>query len=146
VALTLSDPFCVDRHRDTFRALIRDHVDILFANEAEIVSLTQAADFDGAVRMIQPEVEIAALTRSELGSVVIGEGRVISVPAIHVDKLVDTTGAGDLYAGGFLWGLTEGRDLRTCARIGGLCAAEVIQHIGGRPEADLAGLVRSAGL
>lgn len=146
VALTLSDPFCVERHRDTFRTLIAEHIDILFANEAELISLTQAADFDGAVRTIQPQVEIAALTRSELGSVVVGEGRAVSVPAAHIDRLVDTTGAGDLYAGGFLWALTEGRDLRTCARIGAIAAAEVIQHIGARPEVSLATLVRSAGL
>lgn len=146
VALTLSDPFCVDRHRDTFRELIDGHVDILFANEAEIISLTQTESFDAAVRAIGPACEIAAITRSELGSVVVSNGKAVAVPAAPIRKLVDTTGAGDLYAGGFLWALTEGRELPVCAQVGAIAAAEVIQHIGARPEADLAALVRAAGI
>ena len=137
VALTLSDPFCVDRHRDEFRALVGDHIDILFANEAEIVSLYQAADFDAALQDVRGHCAIAALTRGPKGSAIVADGEVHVIDAQPVAHVVDTTGAGDLYAGGFLYGLARGFDLARCARLGGLAAAEVIGHMGARPEADL---------
>jgi len=140
VALTLSDPFCVDRHRDEFHALVGDHIDILFANEAEIVSLYQVADFDAALQEVRGHCEIAALTRGPKGSVIVANGEVHVIDAQPVAHVVDTTGAGDLYAGGFLYGLARGFDLARCARLGGLAAAEVIGHMGARPEADLARL------
>jgi len=146
VALTLSDPFCVERHRDTFLELISERVDILFANEAEIMSLFQTDSFEEAASRINDLVEVAALTRSEQGSVVIAGGEQYMVPAEPVGQVVDTTGAGDLYASGFLYGYTQGRDWATCARLGGICAAEVISHMGARPETSLADLVRQAGI
>lgn len=145
VALSLSDPFCVERHRDTFMELISDQVDILFANEAEITSLFQTDSFEEAAKRVTAFVSVAALTRSAKGSVVIASGEHVAVPAERVSKVVDTTGAGDLYAAGFLYGLTSGKDWATCAQLGGLCAAEVISHIGARPETPLADLVRKAG-
>jgi sugar/nucleoside kinase (ribokinase family) len=146
VALSLSDPFCVGRHRDSFLELISDSVDILFANEDEIISLFETETFDEAVARLPAFVEIAALTRGAAGSVVIAGGERIEVAAELVGKVVDTTGAGDLYASGFLYGLTNGRDLTASARIGGICAAEIISHMGARPETSLADLVRQAGL
>lgn len=141
VALTLSDAFCVDRHRDEFRALIADSVDILFANESEILSLWQAKSFDEAVRACQARKDrVWAITRSEKGSVVIGNGLATHVPAEKIAKLVDTTGAGDLYASGFLLGLAQERPLSECARLGHICAAEVISHYGARPETGLKAL------
>lgn len=144
VALSLSDPFCVDRHRADFLDLVAGHVDILFANEAEIMSLCQASEFDQALRAVRGHCRIAALTRGAKGSVVVAADDVIVVGAEPVARVVDTTGAGDLYAAGFLRGLTAGRDLATCARLGGLCAAEIISHYGARPEAALADLARAA--
>lgn len=141
VALTLSDGFCVDRHRDAFLALVRDHVDILFANEQEILSLYQVADFDAALQRARADCRIACLTRSEKGSVVIRGEEVHVVDAEPVARVVDTTGAGDQYAAGFLYGYTQGRGLADSARIGGILAAEVISHYGARPEADVAALV-----
>ena len=143
VALSLSDPFCVDRHRDALRLFVREHVDVLFANEVEILSLTGADDFQGALDMIRGTVPIAALTRSAAGSVVATADAVHTVAAAPVARVVDTTGAGDLYAAGFLYGLTAGRDLAACGRIGAVAAAEVISHFGARPETPLADLVRS---
>jgi sugar/nucleoside kinase (ribokinase family) len=141
VALTLSDAFCVDRHRDEFRALIADDVDVVFANEAEILSLWQAKSFDEAVRECQARTNrIWAITRSEKGSVVVGDGLATHVPAEKIAKLVDTTGAGDLYASGFLLGLARERPLTDCARLGHVCAAEIISHYGARPETGLAAL------
>ena len=142
VALTLSDPFCVDRHRAAFLHLVQGHVDIVFANEAEICSLYQVAGFDAAAAAIRGHCEIAALTRSEHGSVVIAGEATHAVGAEPVAQVVDTTGAGDLYAAGFLFGLTQGRDLPTCARIGSVAAAEVIRHFGARPETSLAELLK----
>lgn len=142
VALTLSDAFCVDRHRDSFLDLVEHHVDVLFANEAEILSLYQAGSFDEALQHVRGHCEIAALTRSEKGSVVAANGEVHVIDAERVGQVVDTTGAGDLYAAGFLYGLTHGRDLATCARIGAIAAAEVIGHFGARPETPLDALVR----
>lgn len=146
VALSLSDPFCVERHRDTFLELIADRVDILFANEDEITALFQSDNFDEAASRISAFCEVAALTRSAEGSVVVAGGERVSVPAAPVEQVVDTTGAGDLYAAGFLYGFTNGYGLSDCAKIGGVCAAEIISHMGARPETSLADLVRQAGI
>lgn len=143
VALSLSDPFCVDRHRESFRDLVRGHVDLLFANEAEIVSLYQADDFDAALQQVRGHCEVAALTRSEKGSVVLSGEEVHLIDAIRVGELLDTTGAGDLYAAGFLYGLTHGYGLAQAGKIAGVCAAEVIAHVGARPEVSLKELVKS---
>ena len=141
VALTLSDPFCVERHRAEFQELVRGPVDILFANEAEIRALWQVRDFDAALAATRGLVQIAALTRSEKGSVVIKGGETHAVPAAPVARVVDTTGAGDLYAAGFLHGFTHGADLAECGRIGALAAAEVITHTGARPLVTLSELL-----
>ena len=141
VALTLSDPFCVDRHRAAFRHLVEGHIDILFANEAEIISLYETADFDGALDRVRGQCEVAALTRSEKGSVLVTAGESVEVAAAPVDRVVDTTGAGDLYAAGVLFGLTRGYELEVCGRIGAICAAEIISHYGARPETRLSGLL-----
>jgi|TARA_B110000014_G_C20119496_1_gene592589 sugar/nucleoside kinase (ribokinase family) len=140
-ALTLSDSFCVDRHRDSFKNLIRNYIDILFANEDEIISLYEVDDFDSAVRLAREDCKISVLTRSEKGSVVISGDELMVVPAENVSTLVDTTGAGDQYAAGFLHGYTSGCNLTVCAEIGGIAAAEVISHFGPRPESSLAELV-----
>jgi sugar/nucleoside kinase (ribokinase family) len=146
VSLSLSDPFCVGRHRAEFRELVAHHVDILFANEAEICSLYETDDFDTAAHRVRADCDVAALTRSEKGSVVVAREHTHLIEAAKVSRLVDTTGAGDLYASGFLFGLTQGRDLATCGRLGGLCAAEAIGHFGARPEEPLAALAQRAGL
>lgn len=144
VALTLSDPFVVERHRAELRAVVSDEIDILFANEEEIRSLYLTADFDEAVERAREAVGVAAITRSGAGSVVVSGERTVTVPAEAVADVVDTTGAGDLYAAGFLYGLTRGLDLEVCGRLGSIAAAEVIGHMGPRPEADLAALVAPA--
>jgi sugar/nucleoside kinase (ribokinase family) len=141
VSITLSDSFCVDRYRDEFRALIRDKVDILFGNESEIKSLYQVDTFEKALEATRKEGKIAALTRSEKGSVVIKGNETHAVPAAAVKKVVDTTGAGDLYASGFLYGFTRGKPLAECARLGGIAAAEIISHVGPRPETPLKDLI-----
>jgi len=142
VALTLSDSFCVDRHRAEFIDLTNDLVDVLFANEAEALSLYQTDDLNEAIARLKGHADVAVVTRSEKGSLVIVGDEVLEVPAEPVNRVVDTTGAGDLYAAGFLRGLTSGRTLRDCARMGGICAAEVISHVGPRPEvASLGDLV-----
>lgn len=147
VALTLSDGFCVDRHRDEFRALIQSSVDILIANENEITSLYQTASFDEAVGAARRDVTLAALTRSEHGSVVIRAGSdPVPVPAHPIPSVVDTTGAGDLYAAGFLFGYTQGRDLATMGRLGSLAASEVLGQLGPRPGRSLAAVARIGGL
>ena len=146
VSLTLSDSFCVDRHRDSFRQLIRTQVDILFANEEELLSLYETRDFDAAVEQLQADTAIAAVTRSEKGSVVIGDGDPISVPAEPVSQVVDTTGAGDQYAAGFLFGISRDLPLATCAHLGHIAAAEVISHYGPRPEVSLSELAARAGI
>ncbi len=144
VALTLSDAFCVDRHRAEFLELVENDVDILFANEAEITSLYQVPNFDEALsRVKQKKNRIAALTRSEKGAVIVGGENVYSVAAERIPKLVDTTGAGDLFAAGFLYGLTHGHNLPSAGRIAAICAAEIISHIGARPEVSLKDLVRA---
>jgi sugar/nucleoside kinase (ribokinase family) len=141
VALSLSDPFCVDRHRAAFRDLVAGHVDLLFANEAEICSLYETEDFAAAVAAVRGHVAVAALTRSAAGSVVLADGAEHAIAAEPVVRVVDTTGAGDLYASGFLHGLTRGLPLPACGRLGSLCAAEIIGHVGARPERDLKELV-----
>jgi sugar/nucleoside kinase (ribokinase family) len=143
VSLTLSDPFCVGRHRKAFLDLVEHHVDILFANEAEICALYEVEDFDAAMARVRGHCEIAALTRSAKGSVLVNGGRVHTVAAHPVEAVVDTTGAGDLYAAGVLYGLSQGRDLPTCGRLGSLAAAEVITHVGARPMVPLAQLAGS---
>jgi sugar/nucleoside kinase (ribokinase family) len=137
VALTLSDAFCVARFRDEFTELVRNHVDILFANESEILSLYQVDDFDEAARRVSKDCEIAALTRSEKGSVVVNGGKTHVIEAEKGVTVVDTTGAGDAYAAGFLFAYTQGRDLAACGRLGGVLAAEVISQYGARPIADV---------
>jgi sugar/nucleoside kinase (ribokinase family) len=137
VALTLSDPFCVERHREEFRQLVENHVDVLFANEAEICALWEMADFDKAVQATRAKCRLAILTRSEKGSVVLSQKRAFAVQAAPVERVIDTTGAGDQYAAGFLFALASGRRLESCARIACLCAAEVISHYGARPETTL---------
>lgn len=144
IALTLSDPFCVDRHRHDFLQLVENHVDILFANEEEIKSLFLQENFEDAISAISEHVEIAAITRSEKGAVVISESGRIDVPAVPVEKVIDTTGAGDQFAAGFLYGFTEGKSLEDCAKLGTIAAAEVISHIGPRPLVKLADLAKAA--
>ena len=142
VALTLSDPFCVDRHRAAFLHLVSGHIDLLFANEVEITSLFETDDFDSAVGQVRGLCEIAVITRSEQGSLIVTADDLIPVAPEPVDHVIDTTGAGDLYAAGFLFGITRGDGLETCGRIGSIAAAEVISHYGARPETSLADLVR----
>lgn len=136
VSLTLSDSFCVDRFRDEFRDLVDSQVDILFANEAEILSLYEVATFEEAVTELKSHVKLAALTRGEKGSVLLSSNEEISVPAFPT-TVEDTTGAGDLYAAGVLFGLSEGKGLETCGKLGSLAAAEVISHLGARAEVSL---------
>jgi sugar/nucleoside kinase (ribokinase family) len=145
VSVTLSDAFCVDRHRDAFRNLVEEHIDILFANEVEICSLYQVDDFDEALQMVRGHCRVACLTRSEKGAVVLRGDEVHIVDAEPVAQVVDTTGAGDQFAAGFLYGYTQGRDLHSSGQMGAILAAEVIQHYGARPEADLKALVRKVG-
>ncbi|CAN0445393.1 unnamed protein product, partial [Phaeothamnion confervicola] len=145
VALTLSDGFCVDRHRDEFRTLIKEQVDILFANENEITSLYQTSSFDEAAARAADDVKLAVLTRSAKGAQIRSGGKTIAVAAAPVAKVVDTTGAGDLYAAGFLYGHATGKDLETCGKLGSLAAAEIISHVGARPEQPLAALARAKG-
>jgi sugar/nucleoside kinase (ribokinase family) len=146
VALSLSDPFCVDRHRAEFLDLVKAHVDILFANEREICSLYETEHFERAAAAVRGHCDIAVLTRSEHGANIVTATEMLHVPAAPVAKVVDTTGAGDLYAAGFLFGLTHGRDLLTCGKLGALCAAEIISHFGARPETSLKELAHRQGL
>jgi sugar/nucleoside kinase (ribokinase family) len=141
VALTLSDSFCVERHRASFRDLVENHIDILIANEAEICSLWQVDSFDAALQATRGKCEVAALTRSEKGAVIFADGELHVVDAVKIPKLVDTTGAGDLFAAGFLHGYTAGYSLFDAGRIGAIAAAEVISHIGPRPQTRLADLL-----
>lgn len=142
IALSLSDAFCVERHRESFRELVDGHVDILFANETEILSLYEAKSFESAVDAVRGHCEVAALTRSEKGSLVLSGDEAFKVEAMKLGDLVDTTGAGDAYAAGFLYGYSKGFDLATCGRYGSLAAGEVITHMGPRPERSLAELAK----
>jgi sugar/nucleoside kinase (ribokinase family) len=147
VALTLSDAFCVDRWRDEFLGLVRDGtVDLLFANEAELRSLYQTADFDTALAALRREARLAVVTRSEKGCVVASRDQVLAVPASPVERVVDTTGAGDLFAAGFLTGVAQGAGHERAASLGALAAAEVIQHLGARPQTSLKALAQGRGL
>jgi len=146
VALSLSDPFCVNRHRSAFRALVEGEVDILFANEHEIMALYETRRFEEAIEAVRGECEIACLTRSDKGSLILSEEGLEVIEAAPVAKVVDTTGAGDLYAAGFLYGHTHGYGVRASARLASLCAAEVIGHLGARPETPLGELARRSGL
>lgn len=141
VSLTLSDSFCVDRHRHDFRALVSDEVDLLFGNDAELISLYQTDTFDEAVAELRQHCQFAAITTGAAGSVVITGDEVIQVQAQPVRKVVDTTGAGDLYAAGFMYGVTTGRPLPECGRLGSIAASEVISHVGPRPLVELRTLV-----
>ena len=146
VALTLSDAFCVDRYRAEFLDLIRTGtVDLVFANERELTSLYQTADFDTAAKALRGDAMLAVVTRSEKGCLVITRESTEAVPASPIERLVDATGAGDLFAAGFLVGLSRGADHWTSARLGALVAAEVIQHLGARPETPLKALARENG-
>lgn len=141
VALSLSDPFCVDRHRADFLDLVDRHVDILFANEEEIKSLFEVFDWDQVPAAVEGKCDIVCLTRSEKGAVIFQDGEIYEVPAQKIDKIVDSTGAGDAYAAGFLYGYTQGQSLDVCSQIGSISAAEVISHIGPRPETLLSELI-----
>jgi len=140
-SLTLSDKFCVDRHRADFLELVHGHIDILFANEMEICALYEVATFDEAVEAIRGDCDVAVLTRSEKGAVIVTPDDTISVEAHPVEKVEDTTGAGDLFAAGFLYGYTHGKTLAEAGKIASICAAEIISHVGARPEVNLAELV-----
>jgi adenosine kinase len=147
VALTLSDAFCVGRYRGEFLDLMRNGtVDLVFANEAELGSLYETADFDAALKQLRSDTKLGIVTRSEKGCVVASTEGVVAVPAFPVGKIVDTTGAGDLFAAGFLFGLVRGAGHEAAGRLGALAAAEVIQHIGARPQVSLKELARENGL
>jgi len=146
VALTLSDAFCVDRHRADFRTFINEGTEIIFANEKEITSLYEVNSFEEAADAVLSECELAVLTRSAEGSVIVSGGETITIEPEPVHAVVDVTGAGDLYAAGFLYGLTQGLALQTCGQLGSLAAAEVISHFGARPEVSLLNLAQSRGL
>ncbi|QCO56749.1 adenosine kinase (plasmid) [Pseudorhodobacter turbinis] len=145
VSITLSDAFCVERHRDAFRRMIVEDVNFLFANRAEILSMYQTEDFDAALKAASKDVAIVACTDSENGAHILSGGEHWHVPAVPT-QIVDATGAGDLFAGAFLWGMTNGHDLQTAARMGNIAASEVISHIGARPETDLKALFSEAGV
>jgi len=144
-AITLSDPFCIERHRSLFRQLVREEIDLLFANEHEIVSLYEAPTLEAAMEAARAEVEIAAITVGPAGAYVLHGAETVHAPAAPMPR-VDATGAGDLFAAGFLFGLTRGRDLATCGAMGCVAAGEVISHVGARPEEDLKTLFARFGL
>ena len=145
--MTLSDSFCVDRYRDEFLELMRSGtVNIVFANDHEIKSLYQTSSFEAALEAIRKDCKIAAVTRSEKGSVIVRGNETVWIEAMPIKELVDTTGAGDLYAAGFLHGYTTGRDLGTCGKLGSLAAGLVIQQIGPRPRENLREAAQAAGL
>ncbi len=141
ISLSLSDPFCVDRHRDELQKLVEEHVDILFANEDEILSLYETSNFNAAIDHVRGNCEISAITRGEKGSIVINGDEICHIEAEPVAKLIDTTGAGDAYAAGFLYGVAKGQDLLISGRIGSICAAEVVSHMGARPNISLKKLI-----
>ncbi len=146
VALSLSDPFCVSRHKREFLDLLVDDVDILLGNEEEVTMLFGAATFDDAIAAAEETGLLVVVTRGPMGATVLTARGPVDVPAAPVDRVIDTTGAGDLFAAGFLFGLTHGMEPVASTRLGGLCAAEVISHTGARPEADLKVLADAAGL
>lgn len=145
IALTLSDPFCIERHRDAFRTMVQNDIDLLFANRAEMLSMYRTDDFEAALTQAATEVEIIAATESEHGAHILSGGQRWHAAAIPTD-IKDATGAGDLFAGAFLWGLTHGHDLHTCGNMGCVAASEIISHIGARPQADLKQLFQTHGL
>ena len=145
VSVTLSDPFCVERHRDAFRRMIHDDVDLLFSNRAELLSMYQTADFDAALAMAAADVPIVACTDGAEGAHILSGGQHWHVPAIPT-KILDATGAGDLFAGAFLWGMTNGHDLQTAGKMGCIAASEVISHFGARPETNLHALFAQHGV
>jgi len=144
IALSLSDPFCVERHRDDFLAFLKDETDILFANEAELKSLYQTDDFDAAMRAVRQACPLSIITRSAEGSVIVTTDQAIEISAEPVAKVIDTTGAGDQYAAGFLFGYARGMDLGTCGALASKAAAEVISHIGPRPQKRYAEFIKQA--
>jgi len=147
VAITLSDSFCVDRYRDEFLGLVRNGlVDLVFANEHELKSLYQSSDFDAALAALRAENVLAVITRSENGALALTPDGVVAEPVFPVERVVDATGAGDLFAAGFLHGLTSGREARDCLRLGALAAAEIISHVGARPDVSLKTLAGNNGL
>lgn len=146
VSLTLSDKFCVDRHRDSFRHLVSGHVDILFANESEILSLYESDDLGAAIEAARKDCPVVAVTRGAVGSLIATRGETVEVKAFPVEKVVDSTGAGDLYAAGFLFGYARGYALAECGALASLAAAEVISHMGPRPEQNLRALALKSGL
>jgi sugar/nucleoside kinase (ribokinase family) len=147
VALTLSDAFCVDRYRKEFLQLVREKtVDLLFANEAELKSLYETSDFDAAVTALRKDAKIAVVTRSEKGAMVVSRETTETVAAFPIERVVDTTGAGDLFAAGFLYGFARGKPHADSLRLGALCAAEIISHLGARPERKLIDLANEHGL
>ena len=144
VAFTLSDAFVIDRHGDDFRALIAEgQIDILFANHVELAALTGLDDFDAGIAALQDKVPVLVVTRSEHGAVAVSGGQRAEVPAEPVVRVVDTTGAGDLFAAGFLYGHVNDRPLKECLTLGAICAGEIISHFGARPEADLKALIKA---
>lgn len=147
VALTLSDSFCVGRYRAEFLDLMKSRtVDLVFANESELLALYETSDFEGALAQLRKDVALAAVSRSEKGCIIASSDGLIAQPAQPIDKLVDTTGAGDLFAAGFLFGHSRGADLKNCAELGTLAASEVIQHLGARPQTALPALAASKGI
>jgi len=146
IALTLSDSFVVERHRGGLKGFIETQVDLLFANEAELLALYETDDFDAAIAQLQGHCDLAAVTRSEKGSTIVSKDGLIHIDAEPVEKVVDTTGAGDQYAAGFLYGLSQGRSLADCGRLASIAAAEVISHYGPRPQVSLRELAASKGL
>jgi len=141
VSITLSDPFCVDRHRHAFQMLVADHTDILFGNEDEVKSLYQVDDLDTALQHLRENCEIACITRGNKGSVILSGHEIHIIDPLPLDRVVDTTGAGDQYAAGFLYGYTQGMDLKHCGQIATVTATEAIGHIGARPQTDFKELV-----
>jgi sugar/nucleoside kinase (ribokinase family) len=141
LSLSLSDPFCVIRHRDDFKRLVENHVDILFTNEEELQELTEIPNTEQAIEAIRGQCDIVAVTLGAKGSAIVTLTEIINIPPIMPTQLIDTTGAGDAYAAGFLFGLTEGKDLKECGRLGSLAASEIISHMGPRPLISLKGLL-----
>jgi sugar/nucleoside kinase (ribokinase family) len=146
VALTLSDTFCVERHRQSFKHLVAGHVDMLFSNEAEILSLYEESDLGAAMAAARKDCPVVIVTRSAIGSLIAANGEVVEVKPFPVAQVVDSTGAGDQYAAGFLYGHARGRPLAVCGAFASMAAAEVISHFGPRPETNLRGLALKHGL